>query len=109
MDNTNSILPKVIVDTTKEIYELVRQWCFARDQRRANEALRQIAIITGCIPEVPEYLNEKQGKVVVKWLQENHPNIYLWAISQFCVGHPATVWGMGFTNPCSVTPKFAAS
>ncbi len=107
MDKRISVFGQVIVNTTEKIYELVRQWCFARDQRRASEALRQIAIITGCIPDLPEYLNEKQGKVVVKWLQENHPNAYLWAISQFCVGHPATVWGMGFANPRSVTPKFA--
>lgn len=97
------------MNTTEQIYQLVRQWCFARDERRASEALRQIAIVTGCISEIPEYLNEKQSKFVVGWLQKNHPNAYLWAISQFWVGHPATVWGMGFANPRSKAPKFAGS
>ena len=96
------------MDTTEQIYPLVRQWCFAYNSHRASEALRKIAIISGCITDVPEYLNDKQSKIVVQWLQQNHPNAYLWAISQLCVGHPATVWGVGFASPSSVMmPKYA--
>lgn len=97
------------MDTTEQIYELVRQWCFARNSLKASEALRKIALIGGCIPDIPEYLNEKQTKLVVQWLQENHPNAYLWAISQLWVGHPATVWGGGFASPRSLMPKYATS
>ena len=92
------------MNNTEQIYQLVRQWCFARDQRKASEVLRQIAIVSECIPNVPDYLNDKQSLVVVQWLQQNHPNAYLWAISQSCVGHPATVWGAGFVSPRSVMP-----
>ena len=76
---------------------------------RVEQALRQIAIITGCIPDVPEQLNDKQSSIVIKWLQENHPNTYLWAIAQLCVGHPATVWGTKYTDSRRVMPKIAGS
>ncbi len=97
------------MDTTEQIYDLVKQWCFALDQRRANAALRQIAIATGCILDVPEQLNEKQSQFVLLWLQKNHPNTYLWAMSQFCVGHPAVIWGMGMNSSYRFAPKVAGS
>ena len=99
-----------MIDTTEQVYHLIKQWCFTRDQSRANEALRQIAIITKCIPEVPDQLTQKQGKVVVEWLQKNQPNTYLWAMSQLSMGHPAGVWGMGFNSSSHLAmPKNASS
>lgn len=95
------------MDTTEQVYDLIKQWCNACDQHRANEALRQIAIVTECLADIPERLNEKQSKSVVQWLQINYPNAYLWAISQHWVGHPATVWGMGFYNSRVVMPNIA--
>lgn len=86
------------MNTTEFIYQLVKQWCSEHDTCKASEALRQIAIIAGCLPDVPEQLSEQQGVSVIQWLKENHPNVYLWAMGQFCVGHPATVWGMGNTK-----------
>ncbi|HEY9875802.1 MAG TPA: hypothetical protein V6D12_20390 [Candidatus Obscuribacterales bacterium] len=81
------------MDTTKQIYELVKQWCDNVDSSQGSEALRQIATITGCIPQIPVQWTEHEGKCVVRWLQKNHPNAYLWAMSQRWVGHPAIVWG----------------
>lgn len=60
------------MNTSEQIYQLVREWCFARDQQRASEVLRQIAIVSKCIPDVPEYLNDLQSLVVVHWLQQKH-------------------------------------
>lgn len=83
------------MDTTEPIYQLVKQWCYALDQGKGkgSEALRQIAITTGCISDVPNQLTQKQEEYVVGWLQENYPNAYLWAIAKLSVGHPATIWG----------------
>lgn len=81
------------MDTTEQIYQLVKQWCSALDQHRASEALRQIAIFTNCISDLPDQLTEKQEKCVIEYLQENYPNAYLLAIGKFWVGHPAAVWG----------------
>jgi|GEM_PF-3575373 len=82
-------------DKTEHIYQLVEQWCQTLDSYQASEALRQIAIITGCLPQVSRYLTEQESRCVVQWLQENHPNAYLWAMSQRWVGHPAIIWGSG--------------
>jgi hypothetical protein len=81
------------VSTTEQIYKLVGQWCQALDPSRASEALRQIAIISDCIPQIPNQLTEQDNQCVVQWLQENHPNAYLWARSQQWIGHPAMIWG----------------
>lgn len=97
------------MDTTEQVYQLIKQWCLASDRDRAGATLRQIALITKCLPEVPEQLTDKQLKYVVRWIQENHPNAYLWAIGQRCVGHPAAVWGMGLANLESVMPRIASS
>lgn len=78
----------------EQIYPLVKQWCDADNQSSANEALRQIAIITGCMQKVPNQLTEPQKRCVLQRLESNYPNAYLWAISQRCVGHPAMVWGL---------------
>lgn len=80
--------------TDKQIYSLVEQWCAARDRSSVSEALRQIALVANCLPQVPKQLTEEQQKCVFRWLESNHPNAYLWAISQRCVGHPATVWSL---------------
>lgn len=93
------------MDITEHIYQLVEQWCYAIDPSKASEALRQIAIITGCIPQVPRQLTEQQNKFVVQWLQENHPNIYLWAVSQRWIGHPAMVWGAGTVRDYSSSKR----
>ena len=81
------------MSTTEQIYKLVGQWCQALDPSRASEALRQIAIISDCIPQIPNQLTEQDNQCVVQWLQENHPNAYLWARSQQWIGHPAMIWG----------------
>jgi hypothetical protein len=99
----------VAVDTTEQIYQLMKQWCFAGNQSQACATLRQIAVIAGCFPEVPEQLTDKQLKYVMRWIQENHPNAYLWAMGQRCVGHPAAVWGMGLANLEPMMPKIAGS
>lgn len=99
----------VVVDTTKQIYQLIEQWCLAGDRSQARATLRQIAIVSECLPEVPAQLTDKQLKYVVRWIQENHPNAYLWAMGQRCVGHPAAVWGMGLANLESIVPRIASS
>lgn len=81
------------MNSPEQIYKLVEQWSHALDASKANEALRQIAIITRCIPQVPNQLTEQDNKCVVRWLQENHPTAYLWAMSQRSIGHPAMIWG----------------
>lgn len=81
------------MDTTEQIYRLVGQWCNSLDPYKASEALHQIAIITGCIPQPPKQWTEEEGKHVLGWLQEHHPNAYLWAMSQSWIGHPAIIWG----------------
>lgn len=83
------------MSTTEQIYKLVRQWCQAIDASRANEALRKIALISECIPQIPNQLTEQDNQLVMQWLQENHPNAYLWAKSQQWIGHPAIIWGAG--------------
>lgn len=80
--------------TDEQVYPLVKQWCTAGDQSNASKALRQIAIVTNCLPEVPKQLTEEQQRCVLRWLESNYPNAYLWAISQRCVSHPAGVWGL---------------
>lgn len=82
------------MNTTEQIYKLVTQWCQALDSSRQSEALRQIALISDCIPQVPSKLTEQDNQCVVQWLQENHPNAYLWARSQQWIGHPAMIWGI---------------
>ncbi len=89
----------------EQIYRLVKQWCSANEQSKASEALRQIALITGCLQEVPSQLNEKQQKYVIGWLKSTHPNTYLWAVGQRCVGHPAIVWGNS-DRPRKTTPSW---
>lgn len=84
---------KPIVNSTEQIYKLVKQWCQALDSSKESEALRQIALISDCIPQVPGQLTEEDNQCVVQWLQENHPNAYLWARSQQWIGHPAMIWG----------------
>jgi hypothetical protein len=86
------------VDISEQIFELVKQWSAALDQPIKREALRQIAMTTGCIPQLPEQWTDQQDGCVIQWLKENHPNAYLWAISQNCVGHPAMVWGVGIVT-----------
>jgi|SRR6478672_2136522 len=81
------------MNTTEQIYQLVEQWCQTLNPSQSSEALRQIALITGCLPQVSKPLTENETKCVMQWLQENHPNAYLWAMSQRWVGHPAIVWG----------------
>ena len=81
------------MDITDQIYQLVKQWGRALDPSQASTALRQIAKISGCIPNTPQHFTEQEDKKVIRWLQENHPNAYLWAITQRCMGHPAIVWG----------------
>jgi hypothetical protein len=88
-----------LVDTGESIYVLVKQWCSALDPLMARESLRQIATLSGCIAKIPDQWTEKQDKYVMQWLQERYPNVYLWAISQRCVGHPAMVWGVGGISP----------
>lgn len=83
-----------MVATNEQIYPLVKQWSTAGNQLIASEALRQIAIATNCLPQVPKQLTEEQQKYVLRWLELNYPNAYLWAISQRCVSHPAAVWGL---------------
>lgn len=86
--------------TDKQIYLLVKQWCDAPNQSSANKALRTIAIVAGCLPKVPEaQLDQREQRCVLRWLESNYPHIYLWAISQRCVGHPATVWGLVDLSP----------
>jgi hypothetical protein len=80
--------------TDEQIYPLVKQWCMTGDPSKASEVLRQIALVTNCLPQMPKQLTEEQQRCVLRWLESNHPNAYLWAISQRCVGHPATVWGL---------------
>lgn len=81
------------MNSTEQIYKLVEQWSHALDTSKASEVLRQIAILTRCIPQVPNQLTEQDNKYVVRWLQENHPTAYLWAMSQHSIGHPAMIWG----------------
>ena len=81
------------MDTTEQIYRLIEQWSRAFDSKGASEALRQIAITTGCIPQAPKQLSEQDNQRVMCWLQQNYPHAYLWAMSQRWVGHPAMVWG----------------
>lgn len=83
-----------MVATDEQIYPLVKQWTTASNQPTASEALRQIAIATNCLLQVPKQLTEDQQKYVLRWLELNYPNAYLWAISQRCVSHPAGVWGL---------------
>lgn len=81
------------MDRSKQIYQLVEQWCHARDPLHTNESLRQIAILTGCITQVPKQLSEQENQHIIQWLQENYPHAYLWAMSQNWIGHPAMLWG----------------
>lgn len=81
------------VDQTETIYQLVKQWCRAIAPNHANEALRQIAIEAGCVLEGSQPLSEQHNQWVWQWLQEQHPNTYLWAMSQRSIRHPAMVWG----------------
>ncbi|MBE9168234.1 hypothetical protein IQ238_12155 [Pleurocapsales cyanobacterium LEGE 06147] len=81
------------VDTTEQIYRLIEQWSRAFDSIKASEALRQIAITSGCIPQSTKQLSEQENQRVMRWLQQNYPHAYLWAMSQRWVGHPAMVWG----------------
>jgi hypothetical protein len=81
------------VDTTEQVYRLIEQWSRAFDSTKASEALRQIAITTGCIPQAPKHLSEQENQRVMRWLEQNYPHAYLWAMSQRWVGHPAMVWG----------------
>lgn len=83
-----------MVETEKRIYPLLKRWSTASDQLTASEALRQIAIATNCLPQTSKQLTEEQQKYVLRWLESNYANAYLWAISQRCVGHPAAVWGL---------------
>lgn len=81
------------MDSTEQIYQLVEQWCHALDPWNANAALRQIAVLTGCLSHVSQPLSEEEGKYILRWLKDHHPNAYLWAMSQHSIGHPAMVWG----------------
>lgn len=83
------------MNSTEQIYTLVKQWCQALDSSKESEALRQIALISdcNCIAPAPNQLTEQDNQCVIQWLQENHPNVYLWAKSQQCIGHPAMIWG----------------
>lgn len=89
------------MDATEKIYQLVKQWSFDIDREQSTKALCEIALVAGCIsPEeaIIGEVNEHQYMGAIEWLQKNHPNIYLWAIGQRCIGHPAAIWGL-------VTPK----
>ncbi len=81
------------MDITEQIYQLVKQWGRALNPSQASTALRQIAQISGCLPNPTQNFTEQEDKKVIRWLQENHPNAYLWAITQRSMGHPAIVWG----------------
>ncbi len=81
------------MNSTEQIYTLVKQWSQALDSSRESEALRQIALISNCIPQVPSQLTEQDNQSVVQWLEANHPNAYLLARSQQWIGHPAMIWG----------------
>lgn len=81
------------MDRTEQIYRLVKKWCRARDPLNADAALRQLAILTGCLPNVPNQLSEQDHQQVLQWLQQHYPHAYLWVMSQQCIGHPAMVWG----------------
>lgn len=89
------------MDATEKIYQLVKQWSFDIDGEQSTKALCEIALVAGCIsPEeaIEGQVNEHQYMGAIEWLQKNHPNTYLWAIGQRCIGHPAAIWGL-------VTPK----
>lgn len=82
---------------TKKIYQLVKQWSFEIDRERATKALCEIALVAGCISleeATRGEVNEHQHMGAIEWLQKNHSNIYLWAIGQRCIGHPAAIWGL---------------
>ena len=81
------------MDITDQIYQLVKQWGRALDSSQASTALLQIAKVSGCISNIPSHFTEQEDQKVIRWLQENHPNAYLWAITQRSMGHPAIVWG----------------
>lgn len=83
------------MNTTEQVYKLVKQWSQAVDPSKESEALRQIALISdcGCVSQIRGQLTDQENKCVVQWLQKNHHNAYLWAKSQQCIGHPAMVWG----------------
>lgn len=83
----------MIVDAADRLYQLIQQWCDAADQPKAHKALRQIALLTACIPLRGQF-GDADAQQVVQWLQDNHPNAYLWAIGRKWVGHPAIVWGI---------------
>lgn len=86
------------MEPTQQIYRLVKQWCSALERAEASAALRQIALITNCIPRMSEQLTAEQERNVIQWLQENYPNAYLWAMSQLWLGHPASLWGKGIAK-----------
>ena len=93
------------MNSTEQIYTLVKQWSQALDSSKESEALRQIALISHCIPQVPSQLTEQDNQYVVQWLQENHHNAYLWARSQQWIGHPAMIWGNKSCQKISTTAK----
>lgn len=89
------------VDATEKIYQLVKQWSFEVDSHSATLALCQIALVAGCITQdeaTKGKLNEHQYTNAIAWLQKNHPNVYLWAVGQNCIGHPAAIWGITKPN-----------
>ncbi|MGB5959347.1 MAG: hypothetical protein WBG73_01710 [Coleofasciculaceae cyanobacterium] len=96
-----------MVNTTEQIYKLVKQWCQALDSSKESEALHQIALISNCdcIPQVRGQFTEQDNQCVVQWLQENHPNAYLWAKSQQWIGHPAMVWGNESSPKTAINAK----
>ena len=88
------IFEMVMATTDEQIYQLVKQYRATYETATTNQALRQIAFISGCISQIPKQLTEQQHECVLKWLKANYPNAYLWAIGQSCFGHPAVAWGL---------------
>lgn len=85
------------VDATEKVYQLVKQWSSEVDRHRATLALCEIALVAGCISAeeaTKGQLNEQQYTDAIAWLQKNHHNLYLWAMGQRWIGHPAAIWGL---------------
>lgn len=90
------------VGATEKIYQLVKQWSSEVDREQANLALCEIALLAGCITSeeaIRGHLSEHQYIEALEWLQKNHLNVYLWAMGQRCIGHPATIWGITTPKP----------
>jgi hypothetical protein len=81
------------LETTERIYKLIKRSSVPFAVVPQRDVLQQIASLTQCLPSPSQQWTEQQDTDVMQWLQEHYPNIYLWAISQHCVGHPAMVWG----------------